>query len=79
MNEALGKFISQKQSKCEKYYHMIEEMLGDYKSYHYAEKFLVSVMDTIYENKTISEGQIKAIENIKNNPAKYHERTPRRY
>lgn len=78
MNEALSNFLKKKQAPAEKWQRIIEEMLGDYKAYHYAERFLVQMLDEIYENKSLSEGQIKAIENIRNNPAKYHERTPRR-
>lgn len=78
MNEALGNFLKKKEDVAYKWKCIIEEMLGDYKSYHYAEKFLVEMLDAIDEHKSLSEGQIKAIENIRNNPAKYHERSPRR-
>lgn len=78
MNEALGNFLKKKQAPAIKWKAIIEEMLGDYKSYHYAERFLVEMLDVIYESKSLSEGQIKAIENIRNNPAKFNERTPRR-
>lgn len=78
MDDAIGNFLKKKQAPAEKWKGIIEEMLGDYKSYHYAERFLVQMLDEIYESKSLSEGQIKAIENIRNNPAKYNERTPRR-
>ena len=79
MNSIIDGFANKHIDDVLKWTHTIEDMLGDYKSYHYAEETLVSILDSIEKFRKVTEGQKKAILNIKNNPAKYHERSPRRY
>ena len=78
MNSIIDGFANKHIDDVLEWTRIIEDMLGSYEHYHYAEETLVSILKSIEEYRKVTEGQKKAILNIKNNPAKYHERTPRR-
>lgn len=68
--DILEQFISKGQNRAEEYREVIEDMLGKHSRYGYAERTLVGILDYIEEEKNITDKQVEAIENIKNNPNK---------
>lgn len=73
MENALEQFIQKNAKRANEYVEIIEEMLGDYSSYHYAEDTLLGILDFIHKNDSITDAQVQAVENIKNKPNdKYH-------
>lgn len=73
MSEALEQFLNKNLKRAEKYREIIKKMMCDYHAYHYAENTLLGILDYIEENNTITNSQIKAVENIKNKPNKHYE------
>lgn len=72
MNNALEQFINKNSDRAEEYKLIIEDMMGDYSSYHYAESTLLGILDFIEQNDNITDAQVKAVENIRDNPGKRH-------
>lgn len=69
--DVLSKFLNKKGSRAIEYRDIIEGMMGDYGSYHYAEDTLLGILDYIEEVGDITDNQIFAVNNIRNNPARY--------
>ena len=65
MNNPLEQFINKNSSRAEEYREIIEDMMGDYYTYHYAESTLLNILEFIDENDTITDAQVQTIENIK--------------
>jgi len=72
MSDALEQFINKNSKRAEIYREIIEEMMGDYDAYHYAESTLLGILDYIIDNDSITDAQIQVIENIKNNPSEFN-------
>ncbi len=68
MSSPLEQFIKKNSSRGQEYREIIEEMMGDYSAYNYAEDTLLDILDYIDENDTITDAQILAIENIREKP-----------
>lgn len=68
--DVISNFIDKKKSLATEYIAIIEELMGDHDSYGYAESTLMSIYDYILENDNITQGQIEAIEHIKEKPSK---------
>lgn len=69
MADVLEQFLHKKESRAKEYHDIIEDMMSQYSAYHYAESTLLSILEYIEKSGTITEGQMKAIDNIKNNPS----------
>lgn len=70
MSNPIEQFLNKKSDRAEEYREIIEEMLGRYDAYGYAQETLISFLDYIDENKDITDAQIQAVENIKEKPSK---------
>ena len=69
MNDnSLEQFINKNSSRAQKYYEILEEMLKSGR-YIYAEHTLADILEYIDENDTITDGQIEAIQNIREKPS----------
>ena len=68
MSNELEQFINKNLARAEEYREIIEDLLGDYASYHYAEPTLLGILDYIEENDAITDAQIEAVNNIKEKP-----------
>lgn len=64
--DVLLKFLDRKDQNACEYREKIEEMLGDRDSYGYAEDTLLSILDYINEKDEITDGQMRAVDNIFN-------------
>ena len=62
-------FLNKGQEKAQEYITIIEDMLNDYDSYHYAEQTLADILQDVEENGRITPRQIKAVENIRRKPS----------
>lgn len=69
----LKQFINKNSERAEEYRNIIEEMMGDYDSYHYAEDTLLGILDYIEKNDTITDAQAQAIKNIREKPSENYE------
>lgn len=70
----LDKFINKNATRGAIYMEMIEEMMGQPQLYGYAESLLVGIYDYIDKNNTITDGQCRAIENVKAKPTRQYGR-----
>lgn len=70
MSNALEQFLDNGQTRAEEYREIIEDMMSDWSAYGYAEATLISILDYIEENDFITDGQVRAVENIKQKPNK---------
>jgi len=61
----LEQFINKNSNRAEEYREIIEDMMGDYSTYHYAESTILNILEYIDENDTITDAQVQAIKNIK--------------
>lgn len=68
MNNALQSFINKNSTKAQQYHDIIEDMLESNR-FRYAEDTLYGILKFIQENYSITEKQIEAVENIKNEPS----------
>ena len=66
----LEQFINKKAKRAEEYREIIEEMMGDYSAYNYAESTLLGILEFIDEKDYITDAQVQAIENIREKPSK---------
>lgn len=73
-NNPLEQFITKNHNRAEEYKEIIESMMRDYSSYHYAENTLLSILDFIEKNNLISNAQCRAVNNIKNKPSLHGQR-----
>lgn len=62
--DALNAFIKKNDDRAQKYLNLVEEMMGDYDSYGWAESTLIGIYDWIMEHNSVTDKQIQAIENI---------------
>ncbi|MEX2053937.1 MAG: hypothetical protein WD883_00055 [Candidatus Colwellbacteria bacterium] len=74
MDDPLKQFLSKGKARTEPYLELIDDLLNQYERYGYAGNTLMSIKEFIEESGTITDGQIRAIQNIKNNPSKKHGR-----
>ena len=74
MSNALEQFINKNSKRAEEYREIIEEMMGNYDAYHYAQETLLGILDYIEENHSVTDAQVGAITNIKSNPSKRYGR-----
>lgn len=58
-------FLAKKEDRAAKWLKIIEEMMGDYETYHFAEDTLIGIYDYVLANNDISDKQIQAVENIR--------------
>lgn len=61
----LDKFLQKHDKNAEKYRSLIEEMLGDYERFNWAEDTLIGIFDHVMNTNTISEKQMQAVDNIR--------------
>lgn len=61
----LDKFLKKFDDRATKWTAIIEEMMGDYERFGWAEDTLIGIYDYVLENNSISDGQIAAVENIR--------------
>lgn len=69
MSNVLEQFVNKNSKRAEEYREIIEDMMGQYSSYHYAESTLLGILKYIEENDTITDAQILAVENIGEKPS----------
>lgn len=65
VEDVAQRFLAKGRKQAAEYIDIIEDMLGDYSSYHFAESTLIGIYDFIQENGYITDKQVEAIENIK--------------
>lgn len=65
MEDALDKFINKNSDKVEEYQAIIGRMMSDDRTYGFAHSTLSGIYDAIEETGTITDGQIRAVDNIK--------------
>lgn len=58
-------FLEKREIKASKYIDILEDMLGDFDSYHFAETTLLGIYEFVEENGYITDNQIEAIQNIR--------------
>lgn len=58
-------FLAKKSKHAEEYLKIIEEMMGDYETYHFAEETLIGIYDYVLANNEITEKQMQAVDNIR--------------
>lgn len=63
--DVVSQFLSKRETKATEYIDIIEEMMGDYSKYNWAESTLLGIYDFIEKEGYITEKQIAAIENIR--------------
>ena len=63
--DVVSQFLSKKETKATDYIDIIEDMLGNYSTYGWAESTLVGIYDFIEKNGYITDKQIEAVENIR--------------
>lgn len=71
MSDALEQFLGNKSKRAQEYRDTIEDMLGQYAKYGYAESTLIGILDFIEENNDVTNAQVQAVENIKEKPNSY--------
>lgn len=69
MSNVLEQFVNKNSKRAEEYREIIEDMMGQYSAYHYAESTLLGILEYIEENDTITDAQILAVENIREKPS----------
>jgi len=69
MEDILDNFIKKNSKRAMEWSNIIEEMLSDDDSYGYARSTLIGILDFIDANENITDGQIQAVENIKDEPS----------
>ena len=69
MSNVLEQFVNKNSERAEEYKEIIEDMMGQYSAYHYAESTLLGILKYIEENDTITDAQILAVENIGEKPS----------
>ena len=62
--DALHNFAKKSDERAAEWLQTIEDMLGDYDEYGWAEDTLVGIYDYIMENNAITDKQIQAVQNI---------------
>ncbi len=72
MSNPLEQFINKNSQRADEYREIIEEMLGNYSRYGYAQETLIGILDYIESSHSISNGQAQAIENIRSKPNNKH-------
>lgn len=60
----LDKFLAKHDDRAIKWTKIIEEMMGDFETYGWAQDTLIGIYDYVLQNNTITDGQIQAVENI---------------
>ena len=63
--DVVSQFLSKRETKATDYIDIIEDMLGNYSTYGWAESTLVGIYDFIEKNGYITDKQIEAVENIR--------------
>lgn len=58
-------FLAKKEDRASKYLKIIEDMMGDYENYHFAEDTLIGIYDYVLANNDITDKQVQAVENIR--------------
>ena len=66
----LDDFIGDSREEVKSYMSTLEDMLSDYDRYGYAEDTLLGIYTHLESYGKISEGQIRAVENIKSKPSR---------
>ncbi len=74
MNDVLEQFINKNSKRGEEYREIIEDMMGDFSAYNYAEDTLLGILDYIEENDSITDTQVQAVENIREKPSENYGR-----
>ena len=64
MEDALDKFINKNSHKAKDYLSIIGGMMSDGR-YGFAQSTLLGIYDSIEETGTVSDGQMRAVDNIK--------------
>lgn len=67
--DALEQFINKNSKRAEEYREIIEDMMGEHSRYGYAEQTLLGILDYIDEENNITDKQVEAVENIRENPS----------
>lgn len=62
--DVVSQFLSKGESNAAEYIELIEDMLGDYSKYHWAESTLLGIYDFIEKEGYITEKQMEAVDNI---------------
>lgn len=70
-DDVLSSFLNKKGVRAKEYRDIIEDMMGDYGAYHYAENVLLGILDHIEETGDITDNQVEAVNNIKAKPSRY--------
>ena len=63
--DVVSQFLSKGEIKAVEYIDIIEDMLGNYFTYGWAESTLVGIYEFIEKNGYITEKQIEVVENIR--------------
>ena len=66
MEDALDKFINKNSDKVEEYQSMIGRMMSDDRTFGFAQSTLAGIYDSIEATGTITDGQMRAVDNIRN-------------
>jgi YesN/AraC family two-component response regulator len=66
----LEQFLKKNNERADKYHRIIEEMMSAYAEFHYAQDTLLGIMEYIEKNGSVTDAQVKAVENIRNNPTR---------
>lgn len=74
MNDVLEQFINKNSKRGEEYREIIEDMMGDFSAYGYAEDTLLGILDYIEKNDSITDAQVQAVENIREKPSENYGR-----
>ena len=64
MNETISQFLNNHSKRAQEYVEIIENMMGEWNRYGYAEQTLVGILNYIDENNNITDAQVQAVENI---------------
>ena len=72
MNNPLEQFINKNAKRAEEYLEILSSMIGDPAYYGYAESTLLSIYEYIEEHNQITDKQVEAIQNIRENPSGKH-------
>lgn len=61
----LDKFLKKSDDRAVKWLGIIEDMMGDYEKFGWAEDTLIGIYDHVMNNNSISDKQIEAVQNIR--------------
>src|SRR3990167_1160748 len=69
---AIDEFLNKNSNKAKEYEEIIEDMLRDGLKYNYAESTLIGILEFVERENSITDAQIKAVDNIKSKPNKLY-------